>query len=144
MNADPIVILLVEDNPGDVFLVRRALKKHGLPAELTIAEDGQSAIQFVEQADADSRIRCPNLILLDLNLPRATGTLVLQKLKESFRCAAIPVIVMTSSDSPLDQEAAAQLGADYYFPKPTDLTRFMQLGAIARSLLEGQRQSPTA
>jgi two-component system, chemotaxis family, response regulator Rcp1 len=128
-------VLLAEDNPGDVFLVRRALEKQGLDVNLVIVEDGQAALQFIERADADPAIDCPDLILLDLNLPRASGNRVLTRLRQSPRCATTPIIVITSSDSPLDKESASRLGANEYFQKPVDLAGFMQIGRIVAQAL---------
>ena len=132
----PFTILLAEDNPGDVFLVRRALEKHHLDCKLIVVEDGQAALHFMEQADADLEVVCPDLVLLDLNLPRATGSRVLTRIRQSPRCTETPIIIITSSDSPLDRETAARLGATDYFQKPGDLAGFMQLGRIVRDALE--------
>jgi two-component system, chemotaxis family, response regulator Rcp1 len=136
MKSAPFTILLAEDNPGDVFLVRRALEKHDLDVTLVVVEDGQAALRFIESADADDNAPCPDLVLLDLNLPRATGTRVLTRLRQSRRCRGIPIIIVTSSDSPLDRETAATLGATGYFQKPGDLASFMKLGRIVRNTLE--------
>ncbi len=132
----PITILLAEDNPGDVFLVRRALEKNDLDCKVIVVEDGQAALQFMEEADADGGVACPDLVLLDLNLPRATGSRVLTRIRQSPRCAGTPIIIITSSDSPLDRESAARLGATGYFQKPGDLAGFMRLGQIVREALE--------
>lgn len=134
-----ITILLAEDNPGDVFLVRRALQKHGLrDVELVVVEDGQAALRYIERVDADDSVFSPALALLDLNLPRATGSRILTRIRQSQRCGTIPIIIVTSSDSPLDREAAEQLGATGYFQKPGDLAGFMQLGQVVRNALDGQ------
>ena len=129
------MILVAEDNPGDVFLIRRALERHGLKAELKVVEDGQAALRFLDRAESDDPEACPDLILLDLNLPRAPGSRVLRRVKQSARLADTPVIVVTSSDSPADRETVAQLGAAHYFQKPGDLASFMRLGGIVREAL---------
>lgn len=137
--SSSITVLLAEDNPGDVFLVRRALEKHGLlEVELVVVEDGQAALRYIERVDADDSVACPNLALLDLNLPRATGSRILTRIRQSRRCGGIPIIIVTSSDSPLDRDAASQLGASAYFQKPGDLAGFMRLGQIVRDALDGQ------
>jgi CheY-like chemotaxis protein len=142
--SSPITILLAEDNPGDVFLVRRALEKHGMQeVELIIVEDGQSALRYIDRVDAEDTMKPPSLALLDLNLPRANGTRILTKIRHSPRCSQIPIIIVTSSDSPLDRDAAAELGATGYFQKPGDLQGFMQLGHVIREALNGS-VSPTA
>jgi len=138
MNS-PFTILLAEDNPGDVFLVRRALGKHGFEdVELIVVEDGQAALRYIEGVDADESVFAPALALLDLNLPRATGSRILTRIRQSRRCGAIPIIIVTSSDSALDRDAAAQLGATGYFQKPGDLAGFMRLGQVVRDALDGQ------
>jgi CheY-like chemotaxis protein len=116
--------------------VRRALEKHDLDCKLIVVEDGQAALHFMEEADADDGVACPDLVLLDLNLPRATGSRVLTRIRQSPRCTRTPIIIITSSDSPLDRETAARLGATGYFQKPGDLAGFMQLGRIVRDALE--------
>lgn len=132
----PVRILLAEDNPGDVFLVRRALEKHGFAdVELTVVEDGQAAFRYMERVEGDESLPAPDLALLDLNLPRATGNRILSRIRGSRRCAGIPIIIVTSSDSPLDRAAAAESGATGYFQKPGDLAGFMQLGRVVRDAL---------
>ncbi len=137
--SSPITILLAEDNPGDVFLVRRALEKHGMhEVDLVVVEDGEAAFHYIEHVDADDSQSAPGLALLDLNLPRATGNRILSRIRGSRRCGAIPIIIVTSSDSPLDKAAAAELGATSYFQKPSDLAGFMHLGQVVRDALEGR------
>jgi CheY-like chemotaxis protein len=141
----PVRILLAEDNPGDVYLVRRALEKHGFrDVELTVVDDGQAAFRYMERVDADDSLQAPHLALLDLNLPRATGNRILMRIRGSRRCAAIPIIIVTSSDSPVDRAAAAELGATSYFQKPGDLAGFMQLGRIVRDALYVPNAAGTA
>jgi CheY-like chemotaxis protein len=137
----PITILLAEDNPGDVFLVRRALEKHGLEIQLVVVEDGQAALRYIDGVDANDSVSAPGLALLDLNLPRATGSRILMRIRQTRRCSGIPIIIITSSDSPLDRDTATQLGATGYFQKPGDLAGFMQLGQIVRDALEGRVES---
>jgi CheY-like chemotaxis protein len=138
MNSS-ITILLAEDNPGDVFLVRRALEKHGLEAvELVVVEDGQAALRYIERVDADDAEVSPDLALLDLNLPRATGSRILLRIRQSRRFREIPIIIVTSSDSPMDRDAASKLGATEYFQKPGDLAGYMQLGRIVSDALRGR------
>ncbi len=139
-----LTILLAEDNPGDVFLVRRALEKQALDFDLIVVEDGQAALHYLDRADSDESVIRPDLAMLDLNLPRATGSRILLRIRQSLRCATIPVIVVTSSDSPLDHEAAEKLGANHYFQKPGDLAGFMQLGTIVKRLLDDRRPAQSA
>ena len=125
-------ILLVEDNAGDVFLVRRALEKQGLHHDLIVAQNGEAALQLLDQAALDA---APELVLLDLNLPKVTGTQVLSHIRETASLATTPVIIITSSDSPSDRERALSLGANVYFRKPTDLQSFMRLGQVVEQFV---------
>jgi chemotaxis family two-component system response regulator Rcp1 len=137
----PAKILLAEDNPGDVFLVRRALALYDIDVDLTVIADGQTALGFVDRAEAGESECRPDLMLLDLNLPRAAGTRILERVQRSRRLAGVPVVVVTSSNSQADRDTAVRLGATHYFHKPTDLAGFMQLGAVVRALLQDSRSA---
>jgi chemotaxis family two-component system response regulator Rcp1 len=128
-------ILLIEDNPADVFLVEEAIKAEDLSYCLTHAADGERAILLLRQLEDDESLPCPALVLLDLNLPRKSGDEVLERLRASERCKNIPVIVLTSSDSASDREKAQRLGANAYFRKPSDLDEFLKLGAVVKKIL---------
>ena len=129
------MLLLVEDSPADVFLVREALREGELDCELQVVDDGEQAIQFLERVDAGGETP-PDLLLLDLNVPRIGGEQVLKRLRESQPCAEIAVVVITSSDSPRDRQKATELGAAEYFRKPANLDEFMALGKLVRRLAE--------
>lgn len=131
--------MVIEDNPTDVFLVREALRAHGLDVDLQVFEDGEAAITFVQQLDADDTLACPSLVLLDVNLPRADGFEVLRCLRSSMRCGGIPVIVMTSSPALADRTTATVLRADAYFQKPPSYDAFLKLGALAQQMLGEER-----
>ena len=131
--------MVVEDNPTDVYLVRKALKAQGLEVDLQVFEDGETAITFVQQLDGDDTLDCPSLVLLDVNLPRADGFEVLQCLRSSMKCGTIPVIVMTSSAALADRTTATALRADAYFQKPPSYDAFLKLGALAQHMLGEQR-----
>ena len=130
-----VVILLAEDNDGDVFLFRRVLDKHVGDYQLFLARDGEEALKLLERANADAAAPCPDFVVLDLNLPRYSGFQILERLRKMPRCAAAPVIVFTSSDSPQDKAEAFRLGADRCFHKPTDLAGFMKFGAMIKEIL---------
>jgi two-component system, chemotaxis family, response regulator Rcp1 len=135
-------ILLAEDNDGDVFLVRRALEKRGLPHELVLAHNGEEALVWLDHHSGDRNGDAkPDLILLDLNLPRVDGGQLLSHIRKSDSFARTPVIVLTSSDSPKDRQMALELGANLYFRKPTDLASFMDLGRIIEETLQEPRSS---
>jgi chemotaxis family two-component system response regulator Rcp1 len=129
-------ILLAEDNEGDVFLVRRALEKQGVPHHLLVARNGEEALNILQQAEKDPEAAPPELILLDLNLPRVDGGQILTHIRSTSAFKQIPVIVLTSSDSPKDRERALSLGATLYFRKPTDLSSFMMLGRVVQETLQ--------
>jgi chemotaxis family two-component system response regulator Rcp1 len=135
-NAPAILILLAEDNDGDIFLVRRALEKRGVPHQLTVARNGEEALELLERAENGPSSEAPKLILLDLNLPKIDGTQVLSRLRKTSAFSGTPVIVLTSSDSPKDRESALALGANVYFRKPTDLQSFMHLGVVVETVLK--------
>ena len=139
MSQSRIQILLAEDNAGDVYLVRRALDKHMGSYELVVATDGSQAMEVVDQAEADDESPCPDFILLDLNLPRCSGARVLERVRNSRRCSHVPVIIVTSSDSPQDKAEIVRLGADHYFRKPTDLANFMKLGELVKEVARKMR-----
>jgi chemotaxis family two-component system response regulator Rcp1 len=132
-----VKILLAEDNDGDVFLVRRALEKRGLSHELVVAHNGEEALGWLhDHAGTTNGDRAPDLILLDLNLPRVDGGQLLSHIRKTDAFSRTPVIVLTSSDSPKDRQMALELGANLYFRKPTDLPSFMDLGRIIEETLD--------
>lgn len=135
-------ILLAEDNDGDVFLVRRALEKRGLPHELMLAHNGEEAMVWLDShAGKKNGAGAPDLILLDLNLPRVDGGQLLSHIRKTDSFSHTPVIVLTSSDSPKDRQMALELGANLYFRKPTDLASFMDLGRIIEETLQAESGS---
>jgi CheY-like chemotaxis protein len=136
MTEEKLMVLLAEDNPGDVFLIRRALDGQRLFYELTLAKDGEEAINYLGEAATGARKI--DLFLLDLNLPRHDGAEVLVHLRSHSSLANVPVVLLTSSDSPQDRERCLSLGASRYFQKPSNLTAFMEIGQIARQLIERQ------
>ncbi len=129
-------IFLAEDNPADVFLIREALQEHGIAHELTIFEDGERALQFIDAAERDSEFMAPALAILDLNLPRMGGETVLSRIRNSPKLRDVPVLVLTTSASPRDRKQAEELGATQYLRKPSDLFEFMEVGAAIKKLLQ--------
>jgi chemotaxis family two-component system response regulator Rcp1 len=125
-------ILLADDNPSDVYLIREALREHAVDCVLQVVSDGKDALGAISgEAGAPSI----SLIILDLNLPRHDGIEILQKLRESAWFDHVPVVVLTSSDSPRDRVLAGQLGATRYLRKPSSLEEFLSLGAVFKELL---------
>lgn len=127
-------VLLAEDNPADVLLVRSALQRKNVDCDLHVLCDGAEALDYIAAVEQGSA-PLPALFLLDLNLPKHTGGEVLARLRQSPACSSVPVVIMTSSSSPRDQELVTQLGIACYFRKPTDLSQFMEIGDIVAALL---------
>jgi two-component system response regulator len=131
----PYHILLAEDSAADVGIVRIALRDQNLNHVLHVARDGEEEIAFRENADTDSRAPGLDLLLLDMHLPRYSGEQILHRLRSTERCAQTPVVVMTSSSAPEDQDQAQKHAALYYFRKPSRLEEFIKLGVIVRDIL---------
>jgi CheY-like chemotaxis protein len=136
LRPKPASILLVEDNRADATLVQEALEEHGVDGELIILTDGDSAIQFIRSLDAQ-RAGCPDLLILDLNLPKKPGRAVLECVRQSVTCSLMPVVILSSSDAAVDRAETARLGASLYIRKPSRLDEFMSLGAIFKTMLRG-------
>lgn len=121
-----INILLVEDNIGDVFLITQCLQQSTVPYQLHRVEDGEAATDFLEKRDHSIESPRPDLILLDLNLPRKDGRELLAELKSNPKFQTIPVIVLTGSSAPADITQAYQLHANCYMVKPSNLAGFRE------------------
>lgn len=126
-------IVLVEDNPADVYLIRIALREAGLEPELTIFEDGAAALAYLREENSP----VPHLFILDVNVPKTEGTELLVVIRAHPRFTAIPVMALSSSAAQKDMEKARMLGADRYVTKPADFDEFMKVGAAIREVLEG-------
>ncbi|MBI3779879.1 MAG: response regulator [candidate division NC10 bacterium] len=125
--GSPIEILMVEDNPGDVRLVREALKEYKLRNNLHAVVDGVEAMAFLRQKGQYAGASRPDLILLDLNLPQKDGREVLAEIKSDPDLRRIPVVVLTSSQAEQDILKAYDLHANCYITKPVDLDRFVEI-----------------
>jgi len=126
----------VEDNPADAGLIRKALEEHGVEGELLVIADGESAVKFIQALDAQDAA-CPNLAIVDLNLPKKPGREVLERMRLSERCRHIPVVILSSSDAEQDRSDAARFGATHYIRKPSHLDEFLSLGAVFKAALGG-------
>jgi len=128
-------VLLADDNPSDVYLIREALREHAVDCTLHVVSDGKDALGIISGETAKTDAVSISLIILDLNLPRHDGIEILQKLRETPVFERTPVVVLTSSDSPRDRVLATELGATRYLRKPSSLEEFLGLGAIFKELL---------
>jgi len=127
-------ILLAEDNPADVYLIRLALEQHEIDLPLQVATDGAEVLRIIDHQESLSEAEL-NLIVLDLNLPRHDGIEILQRLRVTERLSGVPVIILTSSDSPRDRILASQFGAARFLRKPSILEDFLSLGAVFKEML---------
>jgi chemotaxis family two-component system response regulator Rcp1 len=122
-----IEILLVEDNPGDVRLTKEALKEAKVGNNLHVAEDGVAALQFLHREGEFANAPRPDLILLDLNLPKKDGREVLEEIKADDSLKTIPVVVLTTSHAEEDIVRSYNLHANCYVTKPVDLDQFIRI-----------------
>ena len=127
ITGTPIEILLVEDDPGDVTLTREAFQEHKLSNHLHVVSDGVEALSFLRREGRHSDAVRPDLILLDLNLPRVDGREVLSAIKADDDLTAIPVVVLTTSDAEEDVLRSYRLHASAYVTKPVDFEQFIKV-----------------
>lgn len=139
-SSKPAQIFIVEDNDPDVFLVEEALRAEGVQAKIARCYDGEEAIHGLSQMSEGS---LPNLIIIDLNLPKITGLEILKYARSLNQLDSVPILILTSSQSPVDRSLSMQLGADAYIAKPSTLSEFLSaVGSGIRGLL--QRRRPDA
>ena len=135
MNINETVeILLVEDNPNDVELTMRALKKNHLANKVLVVTDGAQALDFIFRTGAYTGrgvANNPKIVLLDLKLPKVNGIEVIRKIKSDKETKAIPIVVLTSSEEEKDVTESYGLGVNSYIVKPVDFTKFAQVVADA-------------
>lgn len=125
LTGEVIDILLVEDNPGDVRLTREAMKEAKLHNQLHVVSDGVDALAFLRRQGAYASAVRPQLILLDLNLPRKDGREVLAEIKQDTDLRRIPVVILTTSEAEVDILKAYDLHANCYIVKPVDIEQFL-------------------
>jgi CheY-like chemotaxis protein len=125
--AVPIEILLVEDNPGDVRLTREALRDAKVRNNLHVAADGVEAMAFLHKEGEHGQAPRPDLIFLDLNLPRKSGREVLEEIKQDELLKHIPVVILTTSQAERDILESYRLRANAYVAKPVDLEQFLKV-----------------
>ena len=123
----PIEVLLVEDDPGDVLMTREAFGDYKVKNQLHVVSDGVEAMGFLRREGEHADAPRPDLVLLDLNLPRMDGREVLQAVKSDPELASIPVVVLTTSEAEEDVLRSYSLHANAYVTKPVDFERFIQV-----------------
>ncbi len=128
MNAQPLVILMAEDDPGHASLVRRNLRRAGVLNEVVRVEDGQEALDFIcrEGAYASRNPIGSLIVLLDINMPRLDGVEVLRRLKADEKTKKIPVMMLTTTDDPREVERCYDLGCSVYVTKPVEYEQFRE------------------
>ncbi|MGH2875805.1 MAG: response regulator [Gaiellaceae bacterium] len=126
MNAPPIEILLVEDNPNDLELAMHAFRKHNLANRVEVARDGQEALDYLLGSDGRQPAPQPKLILLDLKLPRVDGLEVLRRVRAEPSLRFAPVVVLTTSREDRDLVESYSLGVNSYIVKPIDFDKFVE------------------
>lgn len=134
-DASAFRILLVEDNAGDIYLFRQALERAGLAFELTVIKDGGDALAFATSDGKHSGGRVPDLLVLDLNLPKVGGCEVLEALRQNADMSNLAVAVMTSSTALRDYERCTELGVARYLTKPLELEDFLRIGEVVKQIL---------
>jgi chemotaxis family two-component system response regulator Rcp1 len=125
--SNPIEILLVEDNAGDIRLTQEAFKENKINNNLSVARDGVEALAFLRRQGNYAQAAKPDLILLDLNLPRMDGREVLSELKSDPELKRIPVVILTTSNSEQDVIQSYNLHANCFITKPVDLDQFISV-----------------
>ena len=113
-------ILLVEDNPDDVFLTKLAIEKSDINGEVTVANNGKAAVELLENLTTNEK-KLPDLILLDINLPKMNGLEALENIKSAKATKSIPIVIFTSSDSESDMNYCYGSGVDLYIRKPNNI-----------------------
>ena len=128
-DAKPIEILLVEDNPGDVLLTKEAFIDAKICNNITVTRDGEACLAYLRQEDEYTDAIRPDIILLDLNIPKIDGREVLSRIKEDPDLKRIPVVILTSSKAEQDVLETYNLHANSYLVKPVDLVKFSEIVA---------------
>lgn len=128
MAAEPLVILLAEDDEGHALLVKRNLARAGFANEIVHVSDGQQALDYVRREGAFSNrpVAASLLLVLDINMPCLDGVQVLQRIKDNERTAKIPVIMLTTTDDPREVQRCYELGCSVYITKPVEYEHFVE------------------
>ena len=133
--AQTFEILLVEDNPADVYLFRESLQAAGLKVDLTIIENGTDGLAFARRQERYAEYPVPDLAVLDLNLPGSGGISIVEAMRQNKDLEGVPVFIMTSSSKPSENARAMELGIDRFITKPTDLEEYLKIGYLVKETL---------
>jgi len=133
--TQPFEILIAEDNPADIALVREALRTNNIDCVLHVLPDGEKALARIDILDSDPKTPQVDLLILDMHLPKHDGETVLKRLRSTRHYSRTPVIVMTSLASRWIEDNAAKDGAMVYCSKPSSLDELLKLGAVVRNML---------
>jgi len=139
---DLIRILIVEDNRGDVLLVREALLQSNLRFELNHLANGEEAFEYVRRFGKDGFEQGPDLVVLDLNLPKRDGWEILDEMRSSPTLRETPVVILSSSGAPEDLSRASKVAGSIYIRKPSNLEEFLAIGKRIEDFLHAQRDAP--
>jgi CheY-like chemotaxis protein len=135
----PIHIAVVEDNPADVYILRKALQEVGLQAIIDHLHDGEAALNFLLRRGEYTAARRPDVVILDLNLPRISGDEVLGRVRLLPDLRNLPVVVLTTSGTEEDRRRMADLGVIYYFVKSGDLSAYLAVGRAIQKMMDDER-----
>jgi chemotaxis family two-component system response regulator Rcp1 len=138
----PARLILIEDNPADVYLVRQALQQAQVHCEIDHFADGAEAVAFLLRHGRYADAPRPTLVVLDLNLPKLNGREVAQVIRSDPDLRSLPIVVLTSSASIADRQHMAALGVTRYLIKSWDLTTYFQVGAVIKDILSAMRATP--
>lgn len=128
-------ILLLEDNPADVYLLRQALENAGVDFDLTVLKNGADGLAFARRQGEYEGGLIPDLAVFDLNLPKGGGEAVLAAMRQNKDLGHVPVVMMSSSAAPREQAKIKELGVEQFITKPLDLDGFLQIGYILKEVL---------
>jgi len=134
-------VLVIEDNPADVELLRWALENAQVECDLVVIEDGGEALAFIQERGKHAGRETPDLTILDLNLPKYDGLELLEAMRSNPTFADVPVAVLSSSSSPRDRAKMEALHIGRYITKPPDLDEYLQIGYVVKQLLSEARSA---
>lgn len=139
----PVELLLIEDNSGDILLTKEAFEEINFTENLSVVTDGESALDYLYKRGRYEEVTTPDLIILDLNIPRIDGKEILQKLKNDNDLKRIPIIVLSTSKSEKDIKACYDLQANCYLIKPVDFEQFLEIVIYIRDFWLGMVKIPS-